>query len=288
MQSREGHRTSICTANVSTRSDGQRGGLQLETQPPLVMPESGASSSSFPGGFALVTDTLLTRLKNLWYPTPSPEDPFERLYRRTTSRARRVLDFGAGRGTGLPRYAPGNAQVIGVDVNRHLAENPNLDAKIIFDGCHLPVHSSACDVCVMRWVIEHLETPGLAFAEVARVLKPGGRLIFVTSNLWFYAYLIAAVVPNRFHPAIVRVATGRKQEDTFPTQYRANTRKRLRRLLTQVGFREIRLAGFQHGAAYLEFSLPTFLLGAAYDKLVNRYSTLEGARQTLIGEFVKE
>ena len=73
--------------------------------------------------------------------------------------------------------------------------------------------------------------------------------------------------------------------DTFPTRYRANTRARLHRVLTRAGFRQRALLGYQRGAGYLDFSLPTLLVGAAYERLVNASEMFAGLRQGLIADF---
>ncbi len=118
-----------------------------------------------------------------------------------------------------------------------------------------------------------------------RVLRPAGRVVILTSNLWFYAYFLALLIPNWVHPRIVRAMFGRAEADTFPTRYRANTRARLRRLLTRAGFKQRALLGYQRGAGYLDFSLPTLLVGAAYDRLVNATEALAGLRQGLVADF---
>jgi len=196
-----------------------------------------------------------------------------------------VLDFGAGRGAKGERAAPETSLVVGIDVSRSVRENRIVDARILFDGVRLPFRDSTFGLCTMRWVVEHLQDPQSVFREVSRVLRPGGRLIFLTPNLWFFAYAAARVIPNIAHPWIVRILTGRQERDTFRTYYRANTQARIRRLLSNSGFRERAIMGFQRGAGYLDFSLPTLLIGAAYDRLVNLTPALAGMRQGLIADF---
>jgi SAM-dependent methyltransferase len=139
----------------------------------------------------------------------------------------------------------------------------------------------------MRWVVEHLPAPEATFREVHRVLRPGGRILLLTSNLFFYAYALSAVLPNRWHPGLVRLTSGRDEQDVFPTLYRANTPGVLGRALQRAGFSNCAVRGFQDGPSYLGFSLPTLLAGAAYDRLVNSSSLFEGLRQGLIGEAEK-
>lgn len=187
----------------------------------------------------------------------------------------------------MKRVTPGSTLVIGSDVDRAIADNPTLDAAVLCSGERLGFANEVFDLCVMRWVVEHLAEPELAFWEACRVLKPGGRLLLLTSNLLFYAYAFAALLPNRWHPALVRVTSGRDDRDVFPTLYRANTRRRLDATLRRAGFSRCRIWGFQDGPGYLRFSWPTLLLGAAYDKFVNLTRLFEPLRQGLIAEAEK-
>jgi len=219
------------------------------------------------------------------YPQLRRPDSFERLCRDAAAHANAVLDFGAGRGAGLRRVAPDSSLVVGVDVARDIEENQTVDARVVFDGDRLPFRDDSFGACTMRWVVEHLVEPEVTFREVARVMRRGGRLVILTPNLWFYAYLFARITPNWIHPWVVRRIAGRAERDTFPTYYRANTRRRLRSALVRAGFRERVLAGHQWGPGYLGFSLPTLLIGAAYERLVNKSSALSGLRQALIADF---
>jgi len=229
--------------------------------------------------------TLREKLHQSLYPKSVEPHPFEVFCRDAAVGAGPVLDYGAGRGSDVTRVLPEGVFVVGADVGRHVRENAHLSAPVVFGGQSLPFQDHSFGLCIMRWVVEHLPEPEATFSEVGRVLRPGGRLVILTSNLCFYAYLIARVIPNRVHPAVVRRVTGRSAKDTFPTYYRANTRSGLRRALERAGFRERVLMGYQRGAGYLDFSAVTLMLGAAYERFVNSTSALEGWRQCLIADF---
>lgn len=213
---------------------------------------------------------------------------FEVLARAHVRAARRVLVFGAGRGRReFDLRGPGR-EVVGVDVTPDVLANPHVDRGVVYDGRCLPFPDRRFDLCCTQSVIEHLVDPATTFAELARVLEPGGRLVLKTPNKWFYAMLVSRLVPNRLHAQVIRFATGRAARDVFPTVYRANTLGRLRRLLAAAGFVEVELHGHLHGAGYLEWSLPSYLVGVLYERVVNLSPVFEPLRGHFVGEFVKE
>ena len=66
-----------------------------------------------------------------------------------------------------------------------------------------------------------------------------------------------------------------------------NTRQTVRRVLIQAGFFEEELLTVETEPSYLMFSVPSFLLGVAYERLVNRFPFLSGFRACLFGCFRK-
>ena len=74
---------------------------------------------------------------------PPRQSRYEALVRMTAATARRVLTFGAGRGAReFDLRAPGR-EVVGVDVDRDVLENPYVDRAVIYDGRTLPFPSRA-------------------------------------------------------------------------------------------------------------------------------------------------
>lgn len=157
--------------------------------------------------------------------------------------AHRVLDFGAGRGEPiaddpvpyrrrLSDLRGRCAHLEGCDVDPVVLDNPFLDgARQIAIGAPLPYPDASFDMIVSRSVFEHVADPRQVAGELLRVLKPGGWLCAVTPNAWGYLAFFARLVPNRLHAAALRhVQPGRKAQDVFPTLYRMNSRRALRRL----------------------------------------------------------
>jgi SAM-dependent methyltransferase len=160
----------------------------------------------------------------------------------------RVLDYGCGVGAHaslLPPFVKGLqvlrgrvAEVIGTDVDYAGATNPYIDRFLpLGAGFRIPLDADAVDLVVCDWGLEHFEEPATFFADVHRVLKPGGHLCLRTPNLLHYSSLGARAIPFRFHHA-VRRALGHfhSADDVFPTYYRCNTQGQLERALGRAGF----------------------------------------------------
>ena len=142
----------------------------------------------------------------------------------------------------------------------------------------IPISSASVDVIMSRSVFEHLDDPAAVYAEFARILKPGGHLVFLTANIWDYATLIARIVPNRFHPAIVARVEGREEEDVFPTRYRTNSFRAVARLSADAGLEVENFRYVGQYPNYFMFNAALFLLGTGYDKLVSRFEILRFLR----------
>jgi len=73
-------------------------------------------------------------------------------------------------------------------------------------------------------VLEHVLEPNLYFDECKRVLRPGGFLCIRATNSWGYIALGARMVPNKMHSKVLdNIQNNRKDEDVFPTVYKANS-----------------------------------------------------------------
>jgi SAM-dependent methyltransferase len=189
-----------------------------------------------------------------------------------------VVDFGCGRGAhtedpvrfrrDLRNLKGKAAKVIGLDVDPTGEANPTIDEfRLLRGGRAWPMDGESADLVICHSVLEHLPEPASFFAEARRVLHPGGVLAVVTTNLWSYVGIAAALVPNRFHARIVtRVQADRKEDDVFPTLYRCNTIPKLRREFRRHGF-QAAVYGFDGGPAYLTFSRFAYALGYLHQQM---------------------
>jgi ArsR family transcriptional regulator len=97
-----------------------------------------------------------------------------------------VGDLGCGTGQASAALAPFVDHVIGVDASaamlqaakKRLAGFDNVDLRR-GDLEALPIDDAKLDAATLMLVLHHLPAPEIALAEVARVVKPGGRLLVV-------------------------------------------------------------------------------------------------------------
>jgi SAM-dependent methyltransferase len=191
------------------------------------------------------------------------------IYRYLEPRSR-ILDVGCGRYLRFCREFAGVARVFGVDLERAFeTDNQANPFAVRADVAALPFAAGSFDMVISRSVVEHLEDPPAAFAEILRVLRPGGRAVIITPNKYDYVTLIAAVTPYSFHRFVVSRIFRIPEDDVFPTRYRANTMSAMRRAMTAAGFREREMDTINHYPAYLMFSPVLFRLGVLYERLTS-------------------
>lgn len=101
-------------------------------------------------------------------------------------RGRRVLDVGSSAGSFTGRSQFTNAQTALANAALVASVDVNASAKpsIVADGHDLPFASDSFDVVLANNVIEHLRDPAGGVAEMRRVLKPGGELLFTIPFLY--------------------------------------------------------------------------------------------------------
>ena len=106
---------------------------------------------------------------------------------RLTKNAR-VLDVACGPGIVVEALAPAAYEVVGCDITPEMLEKARERcAKAGLDNARftpgraeaLPFPDASFDVVVSRSAVHHFPDPSAAFREMARVVKPGGRIVTV-------------------------------------------------------------------------------------------------------------
>jgi SAM-dependent methyltransferase len=90
------------------------------------------------------------------------------------------LDVGCGDKPYQPLFAPRVTEHLGVDFEGTFKESKYAKASkadFIYSGDRLPFEDAEFDTVLSTQVLEHTPTPWVLFAEMSRLLKPGGTLI---------------------------------------------------------------------------------------------------------------
>src|SRR4030095_11588406 len=185
---------------------------------------------------------------------------FEDLVKRHLTSDKTLLDAGCGHRAAVLRKVVGVAEeVIGVDLVGFVQSVPggtllkrNLTDSRLPDG--------SVDVVMSRSVMEHIADPVAMYREMSRILRPNGYFIFLTGNMWDYSAMIAKLIPNRYHPWIVARTQGRAERDTFPVEYKTNTRRGVTKYAAGAGLRIVSFDYVGQYPAYFMFNGPLFLL----------------------------
>lgn len=214
------------------------------------------------------------------------EDLFDKEAKRLVKKDSIVLHGGCGADDSIG-FQTKAKMTIGIDLDKGILDNSDIDYGVMGDLGRLPLVDGSMDLVVARWVLEHVSDPESFFEETSRVLKPGGHLVLLTTNLWHYFTTAVRITPIRFQRWFIHKALDRDPDEVFPTFYRANTSGRLRSLATQAGLVEEKLEMLEDEPLILKFSTPTYLVGIAYERMVNRFEHLAGMRAVILAIFEK-
>jgi ubiquinone/menaquinone biosynthesis C-methylase UbiE len=153
----------------------------------------------------------------------------------------RILEVGCGAGALLPAIASAvgsSGRVVGIDISedqiaaarRRCTDQPNIETAVL-DVRHLPYDPGSFDAFVAVQVIEYLDDPRQALAELRRIATDSGRgMIFATN--W------DAVFWNTTADDLTRkIQLAWRQHAPFP-----NLPAEIRPILRQAGFGVIRQA----------------------------------------------
>jgi SAM-dependent methyltransferase len=192
-----------------------------------------------------------------------------------------LLDVGCGIGRNARRFAAGFGRYLGLNLDADellVAREKNPDSNFDFlrgDAMDMaPISASSADAALLIFVLEHIADPPRLFAELARVLKPGGGVLFIAPNLWNLNSLVIRALPTDARLSIKRVLTGKDEPPDYPIYYRCNTVARMDQVAAAHGFARDRLEMLS-SLGYL-FRLPGFY---AWHRFTDRLMELGGLKR---------
>lgn len=146
---------------------------------------------------------------------------FDELVARSMPESGVWLDIGCGDNGLISKLAGPKVEPLGIDIERHanLSDERFLLASI-YD---LPIKNCSVGLITLRFVAEHIEWPGKALGECARVLRPGGRVVIMTTNKLSPIIFPVRLMPFGFKHWLAGRLFGEEAHDLQPTYHRLNS-----------------------------------------------------------------
>lgn len=190
----------------------------------------------------------------------APWSRYEALVRKHAEGGRVVVDVGSGDVDAEGMWFRGVANaptVVNTDeLPRELGRNPGR-AKLAARADRLPFADASVDVVLSRYAFEHMRDVRAPLVEIARVLKPGGALVFVTPHAHSYFAIASRATPLAFHRFVHRrLGSGEGADHLCPTYYRLNTPAKIAKAARDVGL-EVATMDYMVGPPEYTKILPT-------------------------------
>ncbi len=103
-------------------------------------------------------------------------------------KGKKLLDIGCGSGEDIAIFATQGAVCFGVDPSKAFvteAQTKNSTSTIIEGvGENLPFEENSFDIVTSKWALQTSKNVSQILQEAARVLKPGGILLYLSKHPW--------------------------------------------------------------------------------------------------------
>ncbi len=173
----------------------------------------------------------------------TPDDHYEAIVNKLVVEGCTWADVGCGRdifpsNKGLAEsLSRRSSYLLGIDPDENIRDNPLLSEG--FQGVIEDyVTNRQYDVVTLRMVAEHIADPKSAMTGIDKLIKHGGCVVIYTPNKWAPMSIWARSTPLSVHHFFKKILWNTEERDTFPVQFKMNTRNALCRLLQSSGFKE--------------------------------------------------
>jgi 2-polyprenyl-3-methyl-5-hydroxy-6-metoxy-1,4-benzoquinol methylase len=174
----------------------------------------------------------------------TPDDFYEAMVDHLMHPGADWIDIGCGRdifpqNQNLAReLAHRCGRLVGVDPDPNVHDNPFVKER--HQGLIESFQTSdRFSVITLRMVAEHIEHPHAAVAKLSALSRSGGHVVIFTPSKWAPVSFVARWTPFAFHHPVKKLLWKSEARDTFPVQFKMNTRGRLRELFEGAGFAEV-------------------------------------------------
>lgn len=130
------------------------------------------------------------------------------------------IDCGCGDNDFVKEYGDLAKYAVGLDV---LEPKPDSGAYIQSTVAKIPLADSFLDVASLRFVVEHLPNPENDLKDLQRAMKPGAKLIVLTTNIINPVIALARLFPYSLKHKLITKIFKVEDDDVFPTYHKLNT-----------------------------------------------------------------
>jgi SAM-dependent methyltransferase len=173
-----------------------------------------------------------------------PSEYYEALVNKLVTESTSWVDVGGGsaifpHNDKLSRSLADRCKVMyAVDPSDNVYDNPYALEKIksMFEDVET---DTRFDLATFRMVAEHVSNTDAVIAKLREVMKPEGVVVIYTINRYSPIPIITYFTPFSLHYRIKKFFWGGEEKDTFPVQYKMNTRNDLARIFSDGQFSEV-------------------------------------------------
>lgn len=176
------------------------------------------------------------------------------------------IDVGCGNNALVRELKERCNVAVGVDIIS--PQNP--ENFISADIRALPFPDNYADVITLRFVVEHLESKN-DLADVLRVLKPNGRLLFLTTNIWSPFVFFPRMLPNSLKHYLITKIFKVSDDDVFPTHHQLNTPASVRQSVAGFSFHSVQYISDLNTTRLLIFTVYLFWHIVTIPKFFNQF-----------------
>ncbi len=128
------------------------------------------------------------------------------------------VDLGCGDNRVVEEFGGRTNYAIGIDLI--LLEHKTTIPFIRADLRDLPLRSGIVDFVSLRFVAEHLQNIKKCFSEIERILKPGGRVLVMTTNPLSPFIILSRLLPFGLKSTLIRTLFNVEKATVYPTFHR--------------------------------------------------------------------
>lgn len=221
----------------------------------------------------------------------TPDDVYEAIVARLVDEHTIWLDVGGGRAL-FPsnpklsaRLSAKCAKLVAVDPSKNVLENPYAAEKHIAMVEDFET-SDTFNLATFRMVAEHISDPVKVLERLSGLMKQGGLVVIYTINKFSPVSLATYLTPFSWHYRVKKLLWGGEERDTFPVQYKMNTRHALDRLFSSHGFEMMYFGQLDDLSFFKEFKMINRLDLSLWKTL--RHLGLKYPENNLLGVYKKK